>query len=580
MAGSDPTIKIKIETDATQASKGLDKAAQQTEGFGSRFKSTFAGVLSANVVQNLAGKVFEFGKQSIEAYKGAEENQAKFVDAMKRIPGASDAVTKSLTEQATALSLVTIYSAGQTKAADAALAQYGLTGDQIQKLVPLVQDYAAKTGQDLPTAAGSVGKALLGQGRALKGVGIDFKNAGSVNANYAQIVEGLQGKVGGLAQEMGGTASGKMQIMENRVTKLKVQLGSQLVPALSQVTEVLTPLFTFIGNNIGWVMPLAEGILAVAVAFKVLYFVISLFSTNPSALLIMGIAIAVVLLGVAIYELATHWSTVWAFILGIIQAVWNWIQTAWDSITNTLQAPFLAFWGWIQTAWDAVLNVIKGVWDWVSSNWPLLVGILFGPIGIAIALIVTNWSRITGAIAASLSWIASAWSAVYGFITSPIGSAVGWISGKVSQIGGWFASVAGSIAGAMSGVFNAIISPFQKAWDWINAHVLGPLKSGWNTIANAVNSIHFKVEVPGWVPGIGGKGFEWAPPHVPTLARGGLMTASGLVYAHAGEVISPAPASVTRTGPSIVIERLTVAQELDVSTFLRRAAWEIQTQGV
>lgn len=411
-------------------------------------------------------------------------------------------------------------------------------------------------------------------------MGIDFKNAGSVNANYAQIVEGLQGKVGGLAQEMGGTASGKMQIMQNRVTKLKVQLGSQLVPALSQVTEVLTPLFTFIGNNIGWILPLAEGILAVAVAFKVLYFVISLFSTNPSALLIMGIAIAVVLLGVAIYELATHWSTVWAFVLGIIQGVWNWIQTAWDSITNTLQAPFLAFWGWIQTAWDAVLNVIKGVWDWVSANWPLLVGILFGPIGIAIALIVTNWSRITGAIAAPLSWIASAWSAVYGFITSPIGSAVGWISGKVSQIGGWFASVAGSIAGAMSGVFNAIISPFQKAWDWINAHVLGPLKSGWNTIANAVNSIHFKVEVPGWVPGIGGKGFEWAPPHVPTLARGGLMTASGLVYAHAGEVISPAPASVTRTGPSIVIERLTVAQELDVSTFLRRAAWEIQTQGV
>ena len=580
MAGNDPTIKIKIETDATQASQGLDKAAKNAEGFGSRFKSTFAGVLSANVVQNLAGKIFDFGKQSIEAYKSAEETQSKFVDAMKRIPGASDAVTKSLTDQAAALSQVTIYSAGQSKAADTALASYGLTGDQIKQLLPLVQDYAAKTGQDLPSAAGSVGKALLGQGRALKGVGIDFKNAGSVNANYAEIVAGLQGKVGGLAQEMGGTAAGKMQIMQNRVTKLKVQLGSQLVPALSQVTEVLTPLFTFIGNNIGWVMPLAEGILAVAVAFKVLNFVIGLFGANPSALLIMGIAVAVVLLGVAIYELATHWSTVWAFILGIIQGVWNWIQGAWDSITNTLQAPFLYLWGIMQTVWDAILGAIQVVWNWITANWPLLLGILFGPIGLAIALIVTNWSRITAVFAAVLGWIGAVWGSVYATVTNPILSAVTWIWGKVQSIGGFFSGVAGAIGGAMAGVYNAIISPFQKAWDFINSHVIGPIKSGWNAIANAVNSIHFSMSIPGWVPGIGGKGFDWSPPHVPTLAAGGLMTSSGLVFAHAGEVISPAPASVTRSGPAIVIEAATFTSDLDVRAFLRVASWEIQTQRI
>ena len=581
MAGSDPTIKIKIETDATQASQGLDKAAQNAEGFGSRFKSTFAGVLSANVVQNLAGKVFDFGKQSIEAYKAAEEGSAKFEDAMKRIPGASDAVTASLLEQATALSQVTIYSAGQSKAADTQLAQFGLNGDQIKKLLPLVQDYAAKTGQDLPSAASSVGKALLGQGRALKGVGINFKDTKTLTGNYAEIVDGLQGKVGGLAQEMGGTAAGKMQIMQNRVTKLKVQLGSQLVPALSQVTEVLTPLFTFIGNNIGWVMPLAEGILAVAVAFKVLNFVIGLFGGNPSALLIMGIAIAIVLLGVAIYELATHWSTVWAFILGIIQGVWNWIQTTWDTITATLQAPFLAFWGWIQTAWDTVLGIIQGVWNWISNNWPLLLGILFGPIGLAVALIVTNWSKISAGLAAVMAWIASAWSTVYTTITSPILSAVNWIWGKIQEIGGWFGSVASGITSALSGVEAAITAPFKAAWDWIDSNVIQPLESGWNTIANAVNSIHFSMTIPGWVPVVGGKGFDWSPPHVPTLAKGGLLTASGLVYAHAGEVISPAPASATsRSGPAIVIEAATFTSDLDVRAFLRVASWEIQTQRI
>ena len=577
----DPTIKIKVTTDTTGATKGLDQAAQKTESFGSRFKSTFTGVLAANVIQNVAAKVYDFGKSSIEAYEAAEKTSIKYTEALKKIPGASDATTASLTAQAKALAQVTIYSTGQSKQALASLASFGLTGDQLGKLLPLVQDYAAKTGQDLPSAAQSVGKALLGQGRALKGVGIDFKNAGSVSANYGQIVDGLQSKVGGLAEQMGSTSAGKMQIMENRVTALKVQLGAALVPAILQVTQALSPFLDFITKNTQWLVPLAIGITAVAVAFKVLNAALALLGMNPSALLILAIAAAVVLLAVAVYELWTHWSTIWPAILGLIQSVWNWIQGAWDSITSTLQAPFLAFWGWLQGVWDGVLGIIQVVWNWILGNWPLLLGILFGPIGLAVGLIINYWDKIPGIFAAVLGAVAGIWSAVYNFVTAPIGAAANWILGRISAIGGWFAGVAGSIAGAMAGVFNAIISPFQRAWDWIQSHVLGPLKSGWNTIASAVNSIHFKVDIPGWVPVVGGKGFEWSPPHVPTLAKGGLLTASGLVYAHAGEVISPAPASATqRSGPAIVIEAATFSTELDVKSFLRVASWEIQTQRI
>ena len=577
----DPTIKIKVETDTTGAQQGLEQAAQKTEGFGSRFKSTFSGVLAANVVQNLAAKVFDFGKTSVEAYEKAEQNTVKYHEALKKIPGASDLVTLSLEAQAKALSKVTIYSAGQTKQAQATLAQFGLTGDQLRELTPLVQDYATKTGQDLPTAASAIGKALLGQGRALKGVGINFKDTKTLTGNYAEIVDGLKGKVGGLAETMGNTSAGKMQIMENRVKALKVQLGGALVPAIMKVSEVLVPLLDFISKNTSWLVPLAEGVVAVALAFKILNFVIGLFGANPAAWLIMLIAIAVVVLAVAIYELWTHWDTVWGWIKDKVDTVWQWLQATWDTITDTLQAPFLAFWNWLQGAWDAVLGVVQTVWNWLSNNWGLLLGIITGPIGLAIYMVITYWNTITGAVAGVIAWIQGAWSTVYGFITSPITSAVSWISEKIGQIGGWFSSVASSISSALAGVTNAITAPFKAAWDWIDSNVIQPLKSGWNTIANAVNSIHFKVDIPSWVPIVGGKGFEWAPPHVPTLARGGLLTASGLVYAHAGEVISPAPASATqRSGPAIVIETANFAQEIDVDLFMRRASWEIQTQRI
>jgi phage-related protein len=577
----DPTIRIKVTTDTSQATSGLDQAAGKAESFGSRFKSTFTGVLAANVVQNLASKVFDFGKTSVEAYEKAEENTVKYNAALKKIPGASDLVTLSLIAQAKALANVTIYSAGQTKQAQATLAQFGLTGDQLKELTPLVQDYAAKTGQDLPTAASSIGKALLGQGRALKGVGIDFKNTKTLTGNYAEIVDGLKGKVGGLAEQMGGTSAGKMQIMQNKVTALKVQLGAALVPAIMKVSEVLAPLLEWVSKNTQWLVPLAMGVTAVAVAFKVLNGVLALFGANPSALLIMAIALAVVVLVVAIYELWTHWDTVWGWIAGKVDTVWQWIQTTWDTITGILQAPFLAFWDWIQGAWDAVLGIIRGVWDWVSANWPLLLGLLFGPIGLAIALIVTNWGKVTAAFGAALDWVKGVWNTVYNFVTTPIGNAVSWVKEKIDAIGGWFSSVAGAIGGAMSGVEDAITGPFKAAWSWIQNNVLSPLKSGWNTIANAVNSIHFSVDIPSWVPVVGGKGFDWSPPHVPTLAQGGLMTADGLVFAHAGEVISPAPASAAgRNGPAIVIERAEFREEVDVQAFLRSAAWEISTQRI
>ena len=508
----DPTIKIKIETDASQATKGLDTAAKQTESFGSRFKSTFAGVLAANVIQNVAAKVYDFAKSSVDAYEKAEETTQKFEDALGRIPGASKKTTDALAAEAKALSLVTIYSAGQSKAALASLASYGLTGDQLKQLLPLVQDYAAKTGQDLPSAAQSVGKALLGQGRALKGVGIDFKNQGSVAANYAEIVDGLGSHVGGLAKQMGGTSSGQMKIMENQVTALKVQLGAALVPAILEVAKALQPLMTFIAQNTKVLVPLALGIIAVAGAFKVLNFAIGLFSANPSTLLILAIAVAVVVLGVAIYELVTHWSTVWGFILSITQTVWNWIKSNWPLLLDILLGPLGFVLGWVIQNWGTIIDVFQGVLTWIVGAWNAVYGWIIAPIVSAYQAVASFIGGIPAFFASALAWIAGVWSAVYNFVTSPIASAVSWISGAIRQIGGWFGGVAGSIAGAMAGVFNAIISPFQTRLGLDPGPRAGPAEV-WLEHRGQCGEQHPLQRVhPGLGPGGGWQGVRLVPP--------------------------------------------------------------------
>jgi hypothetical protein len=53
-------------------------------------------------------------------------------------------------------------------------------------------------------------------------------------------------------------------------------------------------------------------------------------------------------------------------------------------------------------------------------------------------------------------------------------------------------------------------------------------------------------------------------PQIPYLAEGGLITRTGLVYAHAGEAITPAG----RQGPAVHIENVNLHDGADIGLLL------------
>jgi hypothetical protein len=449
-----------------------------------------------------------------------------------------------------------------------------------------------------------VGKALLGQGRALKGVGIDFKNTKTLAGNFAEITTGLQDKVGGLAEKMGGTNAGKMQIFQNKITGLKVSLGEALVPAIEETMKVLAPLMTYISKNTKWLVPLATGIIAVSVAFKILNGALALFGANPAGWIILLIAIGIVALIVAVILLWKNWDTVWGAIKSSTQTVWDFMQTVWHGI----------------------LAVIQAVWEWVQANWPLLVGMLFGPIGIAVGLILTHWDLIKAGAQAVWDWIQSTWDSLSAILQAPFlsawasiqtvwngaltffGNIPGWImsalstvanviaapfkaawsavqSGLITPLKSAFDTVTSAITSALSGVENAITGPFKAAWEFIQNQIISPLKSAWNAVANTINAIHVSFTIPSNaitdVLHVSGKGFDWSPPfHIPTLQSGGLVTRTGLILAHAGEAVTPLPARARGDGPLVRIENANFTEKIDVETFGRRLAWTVETAGV
>jgi hypothetical protein len=209
------------------------------------------------------------------------------------------------------------------------------------------------------------------------------------------------------------------------------------------------------------------------------------------------------------------------------------------------------------TIWSGIKDAVKVVWDWIRVNWPLLVGILLGPIGIAAALIYQHWQEI-------LNGAKTAFSAVYHFIVDPIAAALSWVGGALDTVASWFTALPKRIGDAFATIVSYLVAPFRWAFN-----VIADL---WN---NTVGKLSF--HIPSWVPfGLGGQG--WSMPHIPKMDQGGLITAEGLVYAHAGEVISPAPP--LRTGPAVVINDAHFSSEVDVELFMRKAAWTVQTQRI
>lgn len=251
-------LHTKMEGVENEVAKGLGKADSEFEKagkrqgglFGSIVGGSMLGALGAQAIMGAISGITGYLGESIQSYKEAELAQVQLSDAYARFPAVTSVSIDSLRALNTEIMNKTRFDDDALASGQATLAQYGLTGEQLAELTPLLADYAAKTGVDATTAADQLGKAMLGQGRALKGVGIDFEDTGSVAGNFQQVMEGLTTQVGGFAETEGLSAAGTAERMKNAFGELQETIGGALLPRIVEFQQ-------FFLNNL---MPiLAEG---------------------------------------------------------------------------------------------------------------------------------------------------------------------------------------------------------------------------------------------------------------------------------------------------------------------------------
>lgn len=431
------TVKVQFTGDTS----GLNRAALQSGRAmdGWRTKVARFGAIAAGVAATAGIALFQLAKSSVKAFAASEEAQTKLADAFTRFPALADTNIAKLQALNKTLMAKVKFDDDALAAGQAQLAQFKLTGRQVEQLTPLLADFAAKTGMDLPAAANVFGRAMLGQGRGLKAVGINFKDTGTTAGNFAQLVDGLNDKVGGFAEKQGKTAAGQAAILNNQWGEIQETIGKKLIPVLMDAAK--------------W------GLATIAWVDK-----------NQKTLIPLGLALA----GVA------------ATVMAVSAAM---------------------------KVWAAVSMVVKAATVvWTGVQWLLNVALTANPIGLIIVAVAALIAIIV-LIATKTKVFQTIWRVAWGGIKDAAMATWDWLKKLPAMIGTAFVKVAEFLTWPFRTAFNAI----ARMWN------------------NTVGRLSFTV--PGWVPGLGGKGFSM--PNIPTLHRGGIVPgppgSEVLIKALAGE---------------------------------------------
>lgn len=470
-------LAINIVGNASSAVGAFDdvgNAAERTQG---KFDKAKAGitVASAAVVAGVAA----FAADSVAAFSEAEQSQAALVAAYEKFPAVSSTSIDALRALNTEIQKKTGFDDDQLAASQATLAQFGLTGEQITQLTPLMADYAAKTGKDLATAAEDMGKAVMGQGRALKNVGVDFTDTGNAAGNFDQLVAGLDGTVGGFATTMGDTAAGKAAILEASFGDIQETVGEMLIPVLKTLVDVATSVTQWMSENPVIVQALAitVGILTAAIVGLniAMWAMNSAILANP----ITWIVLAIVALIAAIVLLALNWDQVVA-----------WISDVWGGFIGWLTGVIEGFVGWWNGIWSAVGQFISDVWNNIVNAVTNYFTMLF--IG----------ARIVG------NQISNWWNGLWSGIGSFFGGIWEGILGAIRNVQNVFGIVFNAIGHIVRGAFNGVVSVVRGVINGIIDAVNGVI-GGINGVAGAIGAA---------------VGVSISIPRIPRLAQGGITS--------------------------------------------------------
>jgi len=453
--GNTRTLTVNVVGNATGAKKAMTETGATAEATGSKMSSAFKGAFAA--LGSASGGAFApvqemFDKlgPAIDSFKEKGRTVGSvMVGAGVGIAGAGAALTafgdkdKAATQQLGAAISATggdiddfseriekavktnekygTTASGTTGAIRILTTSTGDAGKGLD-LMGLAANLAAAKHISLEAAATMVAKVHGGATKTLKEFGVTLSANKDKTAAATENLDALSKKLSGQASAGANTFTGHMKALKTEVEDQVATIGQKYGPALmgagagmSLLGTAATGAKAVMGmfkttEELGAVatdaLAASEGLEATATAGETLADT-TLIPVETAALSpVLLIIAAVALLAVGIYELVTHWKTVWTAIQEAVKA-----------------------------AVDFVKGLITGVVGWVKGHWQLLLAILTGPIGLAVLAIKDHFNQILSFITGLPGRIAGIASGMWHGITDAFRSALNMLIDLWDRLG-------------------------------------------------------------------------------------------------------------------------------------------------
>lgn len=497
-------VKVVVAGDASGAKAAFNETESASASVASKIKSHFAGVFSA-LSNNpaLSGITGMFSELS-GTFDGLSEKSENLSDKVTKVGLAAAGVGGALTmmsqgdQQASQQLAAAFQDAGyniddykdKIDGTVKSMANFGYNSEEAQgALQTLVQatgnptkalndmglaaNLAAARHESLGTAATQVAEIMQGKGtRTFAEFGITITANEKKTGNYSAAIAELSKKVGGQASAASDTLKGKMEALRAEVENHVSEFGQKYGPTITAAGAVMGTL----GATINTTRSIMEGLRGTTEAATSAQEALSgaqeagevaadgmaagETAADAAGLPLIAtiglIVAAVALVVVGIYELVTHWKTVFATMKTVVEDCWNFIN-------STFIQP-------IETAFKAVV-------DFIQQHWQLLVGILLAPIAPVLALFLVFHDQIIGFFSDVVSFISRVPGQIVNFFSSVPGAIVNFFENMPQRIMDMFSGIADKMASIgmdiVHGLVNGIESMGSAIWDAIKSHIPG-----------------------------------------------------------------------------------------------------------
>lgn len=304
------------------------------------------------------------------------------------------------------------------------------------------------------------------------------------------------------------TLANAIQLLDNKTSALKLKIGGALAPTIGDIVDKFSEWMDKIIPMAKQIKPFIDEVTAAAEWLSDLSAraqeVQNFIQENKTAFEVAAIAVA----GLSAAMVLNKASTIAATVVSAAQTAQIWLYCA-----ATDAAAFAT-------------KIFGATVSFLTSPVTLVVGAIAALIA-AGAYLYNNWDTLSAkgtalanAISAKFPWMAA--------IVQGAAKTVGDICrGLRDTFGGIVTFIKGVFAGNWSQAWQGVVDAFGGIFGTIIGVAKAPFNaviSLINTAIGKINSAVGSVQIPDWIPGLGGKSFDLNIPQIPLLAEGGIVT--------------------------------------------------------